>query len=100
MFAFLRLEKLIAGFRASAGQTSTFGVLSSFDMAWKWRNTSLVPAYSSERPLLVETPMGNTSPQSLAKTRNARPICLSRQLQLIFDDLALKFAREKTASVP
>src|SRR2546429_9217884 len=76
MLVLLRTAKLSAAFRLSAGQTRTFGVLSSFDIARKCRKTSPVVTYSIEPALLVETPIGNASPWSLAKMRKENPIAL------------------------
>src|SRR5437879_4219553 len=97
MLTLLRPAKLSAAFRVSAGQTRTFGVLNSFDMARKCRKTSPVVTYSIEPPLLVETAVGNASPWSLAKMRKESPICFRRQLQLMFRDFALAFAKAGTA---
>src|SRR2546421_11740157 len=97
MLALLRTAKLSAAFRLSAGQTSTFGVLNSFDIARKCRKTSPVVAYSIEPPLFVETRIGKASPRSLAKMRKESPICFKRQLQPIFRDFSLAFAKAETA---
>src|ERR1700757_3743120 len=97
MLTLLRAAKLSAAFRLSAGQTRTFGVLNSLDMARKCRKTSPVVTYSIEPPLLVETVIGNASPWSVAKMRKDSPICLRLQLQPIFRDLALALANAGTA---
>src|SRR5437879_11977194 len=97
MLTLLRPAKLSAAVRVSAGQTRTFGVLNSLDMARKCENTSLAVTYSIEPPLLVETVIGNASPWSLAKMRKESPICFRRPLQLMLRDFALAFAKAGTA---
>src|SRR5438477_6065968 len=89
MFVLLKTEKFAADFRESAGQTTTLAVNNSSDMARRWRNTSPLPTYSIEPPLLVETAMGNRPPWSLAKMRADSPICFRQYVHEIFELLGL-----------
>src|SRR6266567_4163449 len=83
---------------ASAGQSSTLGVLNSLDMTWKWTDAIPLSTHSIAPPLMMETRVGYLPPLSSAQVRKARPICFRLHVQHIRDRLAPCLATAGTTS--